>query len=88
MTKPVAVANLDTCGGKQLGGGQSKLFYKGQLVVVVGDPVAPHGKGKHANAKMVTGSSRLFIQGKAVCREGDKADCGCVTTGQAGFTVP
>lgn len=84
----VALAGLDTAGGVQLGGGQSRFGINGHTVVVVGDPVQSHGNGEHGHAHMTTGSAWFTIDGKAVCRAGDLASCGHATTGQPWFDIP
>jgi len=48
----------------------------GRGVLRLGDPVVPHGTGPHAAATMAEASTRLVVQGKGVCRNGDKATCG------------
>jgi len=83
----IAVVGKDTAGGKQLGGGQSKLTVGGALVVVLGDPIESHGKSPHNGATMVQASSKFTVQGKPVCLAGHAASCGHATSGQANFTV-
>lgn len=83
----IAVVGLDSAGGPHLGGGQSILTVNGQPVVVVGDPVTPHGESSHAAAVMEEGSSIVTVNGIPVCREGDKASCGHTSTGRSWFTV-
>ncbi len=84
----IACQSVDIAGGAQLAGGQSKLRIRGQLAVVLGDPVQPHGLGLHMMPVMATASSKFFVQGKPVCREGDLASCGHATTGRPFFKIP
>ena len=78
----VARVGVDSAGGLILGGGQSTVKCNSSLVAVIGDSIASHGIGPHANATMVEGSSTVKVNGKGVCRKGDKASCGCaVSTG-------
>ena len=78
----IARVGVDTVGGGVItGGGQSTVFCNGSLVAVVGDAVASHGSGGHANATLVEGSSTVFAEGKAVCRVGDLASCGHAIVG-------
>lgn len=59
------------------GGGQSKVYCNGYLVAVFGDNVAPHTVGKSTHiATLNSSSSKMFINGKGVCRVGDTATCG------------
>lgn len=72
---PAVILNGDTAGGV-ITATQTTVRVNGRLVVCVGDPVAPHGIGAHSGATMVQGSSTVFINGRAVCRNGDLASCG------------
>lgn len=78
----IAVKALDTAGGAQLAGGQSFVTVAGALVVVLGDPVTPHGLPPHASPVMAEGCAWLTIAGIPVCREGHLASCGHPTTGR------
>lgn len=60
---------LDTTGG-------GNVTIAGKKVATVGDRIAPHGKGGHANAVMVEGSGGITAGGTAICLEGDHASCG------------
>lgn len=81
----IAVKTEDSAGGTQLGGGQGFVTVNGKIVIVKGDPVEPHPTGPphDANPVMAEGCSWLTINGKEVCREGHKANCGHATTGRA-----
>lgn len=83
----ISRVGLDTAGGLILGGGQSKVYLEGYLIAVFNDNVASHGSGSHSSAKINTGSSKFFINNKAVCRAGDSATCGHLATGSSkGFS--
>lgn len=77
-----ARVGADFAGGVQLGGGNSFVTSDGLLVSVVGDTIAPHGRGGHGGyIVMVSGSSFVTINGIPVCRAGDSASCGHSTSG-------
>ncbi len=84
----VAVKTLDAAGGQQLAGGQDWFTIEGQPVVLIGDPVAPHGKPPHLSPVMAQGSDWMTIDDKPVCREGHLASCGHATTGRSWFFIP
>lgn len=85
----VACKAVDSAGGAQIAGGQSKLTVRGQLVVVLGDPVEPHGPPPHSPTPvMVEATAKFRIQGKPVCRAGHAASCGHATTGRGFFRIP
>ena len=84
-----ARVGVDTAGGVQLGGGQDFITIQGALWVVRGDPNAPHGRSPHVPGpdNMVGASSFVSINGIPVCRAGDAAGCGHVTTGSGHVDV-
>lgn len=83
----ISVCNVDTAGrGLLLPGAQSKVFYKGNPVAVVGTRVAPHPEG-HLNETMVEGSAIVNIMGVPVVFAGCKASCGHEATGRPDFTT-
>lgn len=85
----VACRAVDSAGGAQIAGGQSKLKVRGQLVVVLGDAVEPHGPPPHSPMPtMIEATARFRIQGKPVCRAGHAASCGHATTGRGFFRIP
>lgn len=86
----IAVKAEDAAGGVQIAGGQTKFFVRGQLAVVLGDPVTPHGPGlPHSGAPvMVEATANFRIQGIATCRAGHEASCGHPTTGRPFFRIP
>jgi len=79
----IARTGDDTCGGTLLTSLQSTVFANGSLVAVIGTPVESHGTGVHASAVMVEGSSKVFINGIGVCRDGDLCSCGHAATGSS-----
>ena len=79
----IAVQSEDSAGGAQLAGGQDFVRVGGKRVVVLGDPVEPHGDPPHSPRPFMTqGSSFVTIAGIPVCREGHAASCGHPTTGR------
>lgn len=81
----ITVKALDAAGGAQLAGGQDFVTVEDQLVVLLGDPVTPHGPPPHGPFPpiMVQGTDWLTINGVPVCREGHAASCGHPTTGRS-----
>jgi uncharacterized Zn-binding protein involved in type VI secretion len=79
----LAREGLDAAGGAQLAGGQASVHANGARVVVLGDPVAPHGEPPHAAPVMAEASASVFAGGKPVCRAGARASCGHATSGSA-----
>lgn len=88
MSYGVAVKTKDSAGEKHLAGGQTFFKVEGQIVVVKGDAVTPHGSGPHAAPTMTQGSSWLKLNGKPACRQGHPASCGHTSTGRAWFRLP
>lgn len=82
----IVVCNVDSAGGIIRSVGQSKAFYKGNPLAVVGDRVESHGKSPHNNATLIQGSSKGSVGGKALVLEGSKASCGHQCTGRPGMT--
>ena len=72
-------------GGIILPGPNTKVFYKGQPVAVVGCVVAPHPR--HARAEKIQGSAKMFINGIPVCMAGSRASCDHVATGRPDVTT-
>jgi len=60
----------------------------GQRVVLLGDPIMPHGLGKHGAPVMAEGSDWLSLNGTPACREGHLASCGHPSTGRPWFRIP
>ena len=86
----IAVKTEDVAGGVQLAGGQTKFRVRGNLAVVLNDPVEPHPpQPPHSGApKMVEATAKFRIAGIPTCREGHHADCGHATTGRPFFRIP
>lgn len=73
---------VDTAGGVIIGVVQDgTVFVNKAIASVNSDPVAPHGPGEHSGPVMIAGSKNVFINGIAVCNEGDLATCGHAATG-------
>lgn len=82
MSGGIAVKDLDAAGGAQIAS-QTKVRIGGQPIVLLGDPVTPHGVPPHSPLPvMVEGHPRVRIAGVPVCREGHVASCGHPTTGR------
>lgn len=77
----IARKGTDSAGGTQLAGGQNFARCEGDLIVLLGDPVAGHGPSPHSAPVMAQASSFARINGIAICREGDAASCGHASTG-------
>ena len=77
---PGICRNNDTAVGDLIPS-QTKVFANGEEVIVNGDAVASHGISPHNAATMVAGSTRIFVDEKAVCNAGDLATCGDAATG-------
>lgn len=88
MSHGITVKNLDAAGGAQIAGGQGFLRIQGEPVVLLGDPVTPHGIALHAAPVMAEGSGWMTLNGVPVCREGHAANCGHRTTGRPWFRIP
>ena len=84
----VVMNNIDSVnGGLQTIPVQNFVRVNGQLMVVVGWKGKSHSPCPKpaihcaGNWSMIEGSSIVFINGIPVCRQGDHASCGHVTTG-------
>jgi uncharacterized Zn-binding protein involved in type VI secretion len=85
MSQLIAVqGDLDSDGEGALQPVQTKVFINGKPIAVVGDPASADDLPT-ANPSPVTGSSKVFIGGKAVHRNGDLRNDGATTiaTGQS-----
>lgn len=78
MRNKALVGDSVVGGGLIVGPGAPSVICSGFIVACVGDAVAPHGTGAHANATIVTGSKSVFADGRPVARIGDLASCGHV----------
>lgn len=76
----IGLVGQSVAGGLIVSSPITKAVVDGKPVVGVGSVIAPHGSGPHANAVMVTGTSKFVVDGIQVCREGDVASCGHVLT--------
>ena len=80
--------NMDVAGGLIVGMNQSgTVFANGSPISVNADAVLPHGNGAHAGPVMIASSSKVFVNGIAVCKEGDLATCGHPATGSGNVFV-
>lgn len=83
----IACKSVDAAGGAHIAGGQSKFRVRGQLAVVLGDKVEPHGP-HFPTPTMIEATGKFRIEGIATCREGHLADCGHASTGRPFFRIP
>lgn len=83
----IAIKSTDSAGGAQLAGGQGWFLVAGQPVVLLGDPVTPHGQSPHSAPVMAEGSNWMTLDGVLVCRAGHAASCGHPSTGRAWFLI-
>lgn len=79
----VSRVDQDSAGGLIVGALAPTVYVNGTNITVVGAQVTPHGIGPHAGPTMAEGSSTVFAEGIAVCREGDAATCGHTTSGSS-----
>ena len=79
MLKGISRDN-DTAGGDLIPS-QGSVYADGELVIVKGDNVAPHGPGIHASAVTTATTGSVYVGGVLVTREGDPATCGDPATG-------
>ncbi len=87
MSLGIAIKINDLAGGQQLAGGQNFFFVERLPVVLLGDPVMPHGPALHAAPVMAEGSNWMTLNGIPVCRLGHKASCGHPSTGRPWFCI-
>ncbi len=83
----IAVKGKDSAGGAQLAGGQDFVTVGGDLVVLLGDPITPHGLPPHDAPVMAEGTPWFTINGVPVCRAGHNATCGHGSTGRDWVSV-
>ena len=76
--------NVDTAGGVAFQTDNPNVTVNGELVMRLGDLVAPHGFMPHDSPQpMVTASSTVTAYGVQLCRLGDAAKCGHTATGSS-----
>ncbi len=75
-----AFVGISTATGKVIGPGIPAMTIEGHTVAAVGDSVAPHGNGAHANATLVVPVPKYLIKGKQIALSGAPASCGCVVS--------
>jgi hypothetical protein len=67
--------------------GSSNSFCNNKPIATVGSAVSSHtccglpGCGGHCSATIISGSGKVMVNGKPVCRQGDSASCGHTATG-------
>lgn len=71
---------LSQATGLVLGPGIPEFTIEGHVVAAVGDRVASHGDGPHANATLVIPAGKYTIKGKQPALSGVPASCGCIIT--------
>lgn len=78
----VALVGVSSAGGGQvLGPGTVTTHIEGMPVACVGDAIAPHGIGAHANAVITQGSTTVTIDGRIPSYVGALCSCGHVLVG-------
>jgi uncharacterized Zn-binding protein involved in type VI secretion len=76
-----ARVGLDNAGGGViLGPGAPTVLVNGVPAACVGDAIAPHGIGLHANAVIVQGSATVIAEGRNVSYTGALCSCGHTIT--------
>lgn len=72
----------DSCAPVQSVEGDPLVVINGNPVMCVGHHFAPHGCDDHSTHQDVTveGSGIIFVNGRAVCRVGDKVEGGATST--------
>lgn len=88
----IARVGVDVAVGVIAGPGAPSVTVNGSTIAVIGDLVTPHAPwGRphppHNFPPMVTASSTVTAEGKAVCRAGDIAACGHASTGSGDVTA-
>lgn len=87
MGSPIAFVGVHSAGGIVLGPGIPPMTMNGDVVAAVGDSIAPHGKGAHANAVIVAGIGYASAYGKQIAKSGEPVSCGCVLDGDSRFSL-
>ena len=77
----IARVGADSAGGTQLQGTNFSVFVNGMPAQVLNGPVEGHGDSPHNSPTMSSASYTVFCAGMPVCRAGDVASCGHVSTG-------
>lgn len=84
----IAKIGISTAGGIIISNVAScNVFINGAEAVLHGASIAGHGDSPHSNAKMVSSSGSVFINGLGVVRQGDSASCGHVATGDGSISA-
>lgn len=77
----VSREGVDTAGGSILNASPPTVFVNGRGIIVLGDPVTPHGTSPHSSPVMSQSSATVSAYGILICRAGDSATCGHLATG-------
>ena len=86
--KGICRLGKDSAGGVIVGSNQDgTVFANGDLVSVDADSVEGHGPAPHSAPVMIAGSNNVFVNGIAVCNEGDLATCGHPASGSEDVIV-
>lgn len=84
----VSLESIDSAGGALISANQSFVTANGLRVIVMRDPVTPHGQPPHSPAPtMAQGLPWFTINGIPVVVAGMSATCGHTATGQTWFTA-
>lgn len=83
----VSVAGVDSAGGALIAQGQGFVTINGALVIVLGDPVTPHGLPPHAAPVMASAVPWVTINGIPICVAGNVASCGHSSSGRSWVDV-
>jgi len=89
----VSRVGVDTVNGGTIITGNNSILCNGVPIATIGSAVSSHvccgvpGCNSHCSAKMVSGSSKVTAGGISVCRAGDSASCGHVSTGSNNINI-
>lgn len=81
MATGVARSGGDIAGGVLQSGSNTTVRCNGLYIAVYGTPVNGHGDSPHSRPRMVTASATVRVGSIGVCRAGDVASCGHITSG-------
>ncbi len=74
-------SGVDSAGGVVTESANSNVFVEGNLWCTDGAPVTPHGL--HTNPTLPASTSKVYVMGVKVCRQGDTATCGHTSSGSS-----
>ena len=84
---PNSSLEIDTAGGKLISRGQNFVRYNGNKIIVLNDPVTPHGIPPHSSAVMISCSNFVRINNLGVVRQNDRASCGHIATASSTVNI-